>query len=313
MNDLLERYLAAVCCYFRGSKKKRVYNDLKKTIQSITSKHNEIENVLIDLGHPLSIAYDYGYKPFLIHHFNHKIISKVEKSFLICLFFYFILSNIFSLSLFHIFTIPFISQSSFLLSIYNQSFFFLIILFIIHLLYLYFQDKKYPRIQDQEIIWNKEKLEQLPPLSYYPNHIFDYYFIFIFSIFFLFYIIIFSTSLINKVQNTSYTMIYLMRDFFNPFFSIIFFLYFFDLSKKTYSKKYLLYRSLFYLVIFLSLSFFLLITSFLKDYLLPWEMNYYYLFINLLILIIIVFIYFIVFINLIKTIKYYQKTYHTKQ
>lgn len=144
MNDLLERYLAAVCCYFRGLKKKKVYNDLKKTIQSIISKHNEIENVLIDLGHPLSIAYDYGYKPFLIHHFNHKIISKVEKSFLICLFFYFILSNIFSLSLFHVFTIPFISQSSFFFifltyqkRLIQKNIYYIVLYFILSFFFLY--------------------------------------------------------------------------------------------------------------------------------------------------------------------------------
>ena len=34
MNDLMERYLSAVCSYFMGPKRKVIYKDLKKQLQA---------------------------------------------------------------------------------------------------------------------------------------------------------------------------------------------------------------------------------------------------------------------------------------
>ena len=57
MDDLLERYLSAVCSYFLGKKRKHVYNDLKNNIMDISSQYDDMETQLVDYGHPLSVAY----------------------------------------------------------------------------------------------------------------------------------------------------------------------------------------------------------------------------------------------------------------
>ena len=42
MDDLLERYLSAVCSYFLGKKRKHVYNDLKNNIMDISSQYDDM-------------------------------------------------------------------------------------------------------------------------------------------------------------------------------------------------------------------------------------------------------------------------------
>jgi len=130
-----------------------------------------------------------------------------------------------------------------------------------------------------------------------------------FVVFFIIYGFIFSTSIINKVQHTSYTMIHLMRDFFHPFILIVIFDYILDLTKNRYTKKYLINSSIINLFIFVSLTIFIINTSFLKDYLLPFEFNIQYILINTLILTALLYIYLIVFIKLIRNIKYYTSLY----
>ena len=57
MNDLLERYLGAVCSYFFGRKRQYVYLDLKTQISKSVHQYEEMEDLLISYGNPLSVAY----------------------------------------------------------------------------------------------------------------------------------------------------------------------------------------------------------------------------------------------------------------
>lgn len=71
MNDLLERYLGAVCSYFFGQKRQYVYHDLKQQISQSVHQYEDMEDLLISYGHPLSVAYSYGYRPIVFHHLIH--------------------------------------------------------------------------------------------------------------------------------------------------------------------------------------------------------------------------------------------------
>ncbi|UTY40344.1 hypothetical protein NMU03_06060 [Allocoprobacillus halotolerans] len=79
MNDLLERYLGAVCSYFFGRKRQFVYQDLKNQISQSAHQYEDMEDLLMSYGHPLSVAYSYGYRPTLFHRFNPHIVNLIEK------------------------------------------------------------------------------------------------------------------------------------------------------------------------------------------------------------------------------------------
>ena len=83
MNDLLERYLGAVCSYFFGQKRQYVYHDLKQQISQSVHQYEDMEDLLISYGHPLSVAYSYGYRPIVFHHFNPYIVNLMKNLFLL--------------------------------------------------------------------------------------------------------------------------------------------------------------------------------------------------------------------------------------
>lgn len=313
MNDLLERYLGAVCTYFFGRKRKKVYYDLKTTIQSLTFQYDDMEEVLIKYGHPRSVAYSYGYRPFLLHKFNKDIVNKVEKRLFLLTSFYLFLSTLYYLYQFN--CIPFfthtvsIDNSTIIGMILNKPFFILGTIFICNLIYLFIADRRNPINQDTDLKWTIEELYQLPHPSQYPKRIVETYLMIGFIIFFCIYGFIFSTPIINEAQHSSYTMIHLMRDFFQPFILIVIFDYVLDLTKDRYTKKYLTNSSLVNLFIFISLTVFIINSSFLKDYLLPMQFHFQYVLINSLILIALIYIYLIVFFKLIRNIKYYRALY----
>lgn len=316
MNDLLERYLGAVCTYFFGKKRKQVYNDLKRNIQSSVSHYDDMEDLLIQYGHPRSVALSYGYRPVIIHVFNKKITSKVEKNLFLFSGIYLFFSTLYYLQQFN--CLPFftssqvsstINSSSFITWFLSHPFYILIGIFIFSVFILIIKDYKNPVNQTKELSWDKKTLNKLPHQSHYPNHSTESYLMIIFVIFFIIYSLVFSTPLIIEVQQASYQMIHLMIYFFQPFILMILVDYFIDMTKRKYTKKYLLHSSLINLFIFLSLTIFIINSSFLKDYLLPFDGNYEYLLINILIITALIFIYLIVLYKLIRNFKSYRSLF----
>lgn len=316
MNDLLERYLGAVCTYFFGKKRKQVYNDLKKNIQSSVSHYDDMEDLLIQYGHPRSVALSYGYRPIIIHVFNKKITSKVEKNLFISSGIYLFFSTLYYLHQFN--CLPFftssqvsstINSSSFITWFLSHPFYILGGIFLFSFIFLILKDHKHPAKQTKELFWNKKKLNDLPHQSHYPDHSIESYLMLIFIIFFTIYSFIFSTPLIIEVQHASYQMIHLMIYFFQPFILMILVDYIIDMTKRKYTRKYLFYSSFINLFIFLSLTVFIINSSFLKDYLLPFDRSYEYLLINILIIIALLFIYLIVLYKLVRNFKSYRSLF----
>ena len=316
MNDLLERYLGAVCSYFYGKKKVQVYKDLKKQLQSLASQYDDLEKLLIKFGHPKSIALSYGYRPFINHVYNKKIISKVEKRLFIVSGIYLFLSTLYYLHQFN--CLPFfnthevvstIKQSGYINWALSHPFFVMIVIFLLSFIHLIIEDKKHPAKQSGQLSWTIKELNRLPHQSHYSDHRMNTYLFIGFIVYFSIYGFVFSSPLINIVQNSSYQMIHLMTYFFQPFILMILVDYGIDITKKIYTKKYLYYSTLINLFIFLSLSIFIINSSFLKNYLLPFDFNGYYLFINILIILALVFIYLIVFYKLIRNFKSYTSLF----
>ena len=109
MNDLIERYVKAVCAFFIGKKQAYVYNDLKEQLLSYELDYEELEDRLLDYGHPRSMAYNYGYKPFTQHIFNEKKIHQFEKAFFSVSFIYLFLSTLYYLQQLN--ALPFINSN----------------------------------------------------------------------------------------------------------------------------------------------------------------------------------------------------------
>jgi len=316
MNDLLERYLGAVCAYFLGNKRKQVYHDIKNNIQTSASQYDDMEDLLVQYGHPRSVALSYGYRPMIIHVFNKSVSSKIEKTLFISSGIYLFFSTLYYLYQFN--CLPFFSNSSVATTIHSSTFItwtlshpFYILggIFLLSFISLLVLDHQHPVNQTKELLWNKKALNSLPHPSHYPNHSIETYLMIVFIIFFIIYSFVFSTPLIIEVQHSSYQMIHLMTYFFQPFILMILVDYVIDMTKRKYTKKYLFYSSIINLFIFLSLSIFLINSSFLKNYLLPFDGNYEYILINVLIIIAMVFIYIIVLYKLIRNFKSYRSLY----
>lgn len=310
MNDLLERYLGAVCAYFFGPKKKIVYDSLKLQIQSSVNQYDDLEDLLVNYGHPRSIALTYGYRPIIYHIYNHKIVTLIEKHYFIFSMIYLFLSTIYYLSQLN--CLPFSFEHLHLpLITWILSYPFIVMgsITIMFFLMLLILDKKNPAYQEYNLHWSLKELYALPHQSHYPNHLAETVFMLLFAIFFISYTIFFSNDIIMQIQHESYQMIHLMTYFFQPFIMIIIVDYIIDLTKKIYTKKYIMYSSLINILTIIALSLFVFNSSFLKDYLLPFAVNINYTMVNVFIIGALLVIYFISIYKLARNLKSYRSLF----
>ena len=313
MNDLLERYLGAVCSYFFGRKRQYVYHDLKTQISQSVHQYEDMEDLLMSYGHPLSVAYSYGYRPTIYHHFNPKIVNFIEKLVFLISGIYLFLSTLYYLEQFG--CLSFQSTNNVVTTMNTSSIFeaflsYPIIIMIgiiaIAILALIILDKKEPIPQDLNLRWNIQDLDHLHHPSHYPNHTIETIFMIIFIAFFICYGFFFSSDIIIKIQHESYQMIHMMTYFFQPFIMIIIFDYFIDMTKKIYTKKYLKYSFIINLFTIVSLTIFVVNSHFLSQYLLPINTNFQYILVNAFIITALFFIYFISLYKLVRNIKSYR-------
>ena len=309
MNDLLERYLAAVCTYFMGSKKESVYKDLKQQLIQL-SKEEDLEEILIHYGHPLSIAYSYGYRPYISHIFNPKVTQIVEKSMFSLAFIYLFFATIFSLQQLNCLPIPPIPVGNHIIPwILNHSTITMLAIMIIASLLLILFDYKYSINQTHDLTWNKEQLYALPHPSRYPLHYSETIIMMVFLLFFLCFYIYFYSQTIMQIQNTTYQMIHLLTSFFQPFVMMMILDYIVDMTKKMYSKKYLRYSTFINIFIFIAIIIFIINSHYLQDYLLPVNTLHHYITINCFIITAICFITFISLYKILRNIKHYYSLY----
>lgn len=316
MNDLIERYIYAVCAYFYGPKRKKVYMDLKQNIYNSYHSNKDAEKLLLEYGHPRSVAYCYGYREIFEHIFNPKIVSLIE----LFIFFFSIIYLFFS-TLYYLYCLnclpfqtsiqpyPIINSTNILSLFLCYPFFVIGIVTIVSAAILFILDYKYPVSQARNLSWNKEQLYNLPYPNYYPNHYIESLLMLVFCLYFLTYSIFFTQDFIMKIQHESYQMIHLMIYFFQPYIMIIIVDYFIDLTKKAYSKNYLKCSNIINIFIFLSLSLFVYNSHFLKDYLLPINLNKFYILINFFIIGALFFIYLMSIYKLLRNIKSYYSLF----
>lgn len=318
MNDLLERYLGAVCSYFLGFKKKRVYDDLKYHIQSSVHQYDDLEDLLVNYGHPRSIALSYGYRPIIQHIFNPKVVSIIERIVLLISGIYLFFSTLFYLEQFN--CLPFqdshrviatLNTSNIIALLLSHPFLVMISIAVIAIISLILADQKYKVSQEIDPLWSLQKLYDLPHQSHYPSHVAETIFMIIFTIFFIFYSIFFSRDIIIQIQHESYQMIHLMTYFFQPFIMIIFVDYIIDITKKIYTKKYLKYSTLINLFTLISLTIFVVNSGFLHDYLLPLNININYTFVNFFIIGALIMIYTISLYKLLRNLKSYRSLFRS--
>lgn len=311
MNDLLERYVGAVCSYFIGFRRQFVYNDLKEQINNSLYHYDDIEELLISYGHPRSIALSYGYRPRSSHQYNPKIISLVEKILFITSGIYLFFSTLYYLQQLN--CLPF-QSSSHVVTAFNTStimtwilshpFIIMGAILVLSIAVLNILDYKYP-YHPEKMTWSKKELYNLPHQSHYPNHSIETILMIVFSVYFIIYSFYFHSEQILIYQHESYQMIHLMTYFFQPFIVIIFVDYFIDLTKKIYTKKYLKYSSLINAFIVLALSIFIINSDFLKNYLLPFN-QFSFIIVNIFIILALAMIYIIAIYKLGRNIKSYR-------
>lgn len=316
MNDLLERYLGAVCSYFYGRKRHRVYNDLKKEIQSSVYQYDDLEAMLVNYGHPRCVALSYGYRPILNHTYNPKIVVFVERLIFMVSGIYLFFSTLYYLQQFN--CLPFQSTQHVVSTIYMSTIItwllsnpvvIMLMIALLSCLILFLLDKRHPADQTPIPKWNIKTLNSLPHQSHYPYRTTETIFMFIFGLYFLTYTLFFSSDIILVIQHESFQMIHLMTYFFQPFIMIILVDYFIDITKKRYTKKYLKYSSLINLFTLSSLIIFIYNSYFLKDYLLPFHISFEYTLVNIFILGAIFMISMISLYKLMRNLKSYRSLF----
>lgn len=228
MNDLLERYLGAVCSYFIGMKKDKVYKELKHQIQSSANQYDDMEKLLVSYGHPKSTAFSYGYRPIFQHAYNPKVVLSVERLVFFVSGVYLFFSTLYYLQQLN--CLPFqttqhvastLNTSTITTWLLSHPFIVMGSIAILSYILLIVLDIKYPVNQDKDLKWSIQKLNALPHQSHYPHHSVETIFMIIFTIYFFFYTIFFSSDIILEIQHASYQMIHLMTYFFQPFIMII--------------------------------------------------------------------------------------------
>lgn len=316
MNDLIERYISAVCAYFIGKKQAYVYNDLKTLLTSSEIDYEELENKLIEIGHPRSMAYNYGYKPFTQHIFDQKKIHHFEKIFFSISFIYLFLSTLYYLQQLN--ALPFVNDIvvdkyievipaiHWILS--NPIFIFSCITITMFLLFL-LQEKKTSAKQSHDLNWTKKELHNLSRSATYPNHNNDLNILVVFSVFFVTYSLLFTSNVVFKIDPLSFGMVDLISNFFQPFMMTIFLTYALDLTKKHYSRRYLKYSIFICFVTLVGLTVFVVNTQFMNNYLLAVSSGAMYLIINTCNITAITLLYIASFYKFIVSIQYYRQLY----
>lgn len=316
MNDLLERYLSAVCSYFMGPKRKAVYNDLKLQIQSSVKHYDDLEELLIDYGHPRSLALSYGYRPITKHIYNPKVVSLVERVVFSLSFLYLFFSTLYYLQQFN--CLPFqstqqvastLNTSTLLTWILSHPIIIMGSIFLISIICLIFLDYKNSLVQEYDLKWDIKIINHLPPPSHYPTHVIETILIIIFSIFFFFFALYFTSNKILEIQHASSQMIHLMTSFFQPFVMIIYLDYIIDMTKKKYSKKYLKYSSGINLFTIIALIVFIVNSNYLQHYLLPLDISFEYILVDFFIIGAICMILLISLYKLLRNIKSYRSLF----
>lgn len=316
MNDLLERYLAAVCSYFIGFKKRNVYNDLKKEIQSSVNQYDDLENLLVDYGHPRCIALSYGYRSFLGHVYNPYVINIFERTIFSVSFIYLFFSTLYYLQQLN--CLPF-QSTHIVASTINMSSFFTWMLSnptiimgcigLFSLIALFVLDRIYPMNQTHDLNWNIDKLYKLPHPSQYAYHMNEIVYMIIFTIFFILYFIFFNSTTILAIQHSSSQMIHLMSYFFQPFVMIIILDFVIDMTKRKYSKKYLMYSTIINFFTLLSLTIFVINSHLLSNYILPAYISFHYFLVDFFIIGALILIFVISLYKLIRNIKSYRSLF----
>jgi hypothetical protein len=316
VNDLLERYLGAVCSYFLGPKRHRVYTDLKEQIQKSAHHYDDLEDLLVSYGHPRSVALSYGYRPFLQHIYNPKIVNFIEKTVFIVSGIYLFFSTLYYLQQLN--CLPFqstehvtatLNTSTLLTWLLSHPFIIMGSIAVISFIALIILDYKNRVTQEIDPLWSLDKLYKLPHQSHYPSHIAETVLMIIFTIFFSIYAIFFSRDIIMQIQHESYQMIHLMTYFFQPFIMIIFVDYIIDMTKKRYTKKYLKYSTAINIFTLTALTIFVVNSGFLKDYLLPLNINFNYTMVNVFIMSALIMIYMISLYKLLRNLKSYRSLF----
>lgn len=315
MNELLERYIGAVCSYFLGRKRKYVYNDLKQEILDSVHQYDDLEDLLISYGHPYSVALSYGYRQYISHKFHPQLIINVEKFLFISSGIFLFFSTLFYLQQLN--CLPFqstqhvatsLNTSTFITWVLSHPFIIIGILILISISSLLITDYKNPYDITTQLHWSKKELYNLPHQDRYPNHTIETLLMIIFTAYFFIYTLYFQSDFILLYQHESYQMIHMMTYFFQPFILIIFIDYVIDMTKKIYTKKYLKYSTIINIFTILSLSIFIINSQFLKDYLLPFQ-QISFIFVNIMVIGALFMIYCISLFKLVRNIKSYRSLF----
>lgn len=276
MDTLTKNYLAYVCSYFHLRRKITVRKELMQELEESAHRYDNIEDELLHFGHPKSVAYTMGYRPFITHSFNKHLLNRVTYGLLILCDLFLLASSFIYLQAFgYIHHFPLIDRiiNHQLLSIFfEHPLFTLCVMLCLALVIFCIADMSQKHDDIEDLSWNREKLYQMPHYYTYSHHLYESLFMVIFVVFFLIFGSFFLLNPVhyNQSANAQINMIFY---FLQPYAGIIFISFLIDLTKRNYEKHYLILSFITNLLTFIPVNIALLRSHFLRNFMLPGTRN----------------------------------------
>lgn len=272
METIQKNYLAYVCSYFHLGKKIQVRKELTQEMADHLHEYDSVEDMLIHFGHPKSLAYTMGYRPILTHQFHPDLQNAFTYTLMILFDLFLLLSSYLYLAAFGYINAPTlfakIVNHQYLSLLFEHPFVASCILFSLVIALFVIRDNIRKDKVEEDLSWNKEKLYAIPSYRTYSHHLYETILMGIMTLFFIAFGGFFISNVVS--YNTSaHATIDVIFYFIQPYVAIIYLSYFLDLTKRNYTKGYLILSFITNLLTFIPVNIAVIQSKFLTDFMLP--------------------------------------------
>lgn len=272
MDTISKNYLAYVCSYFHLKKKIQVRKELTTEMKEHLHEYDSVEDMLIHFGHPKSVAYTMGYRPILTHQFHPDLLNAFTYTLMILFDVFLLLASYMYLAAF-----GYIGTSTLFTKIINHKYLSLLFehpfisactIFCVLIAFFVIRDATRKDKVEEDLSWDKEKLYAIPSYRTYSHHLYETILMVIMTIFFIVFGGFFVSNVVSY-NTRAHATIDIIFYFLQPYIAIIFLSYFLDLTKRNYTKGYLILSFITNLLTFIPVNIAVIQSKFLTDFMLP--------------------------------------------
>lgn len=272
MNELSKNYIAYVCSYFHLGRKIKVRKELTEQIKEHEHDYYSLTDELVSFGHPKSMAYTMGYRPFLTHQFHRDLLGKFTYIVLVFFDLLLLIASFFYLASFgYIYAPKFVADvmaHKYVSLFFIHPFLCICIAFALFLMVFVIADCTRKDKVEEDLSWNEERLKSIPSYRAYSHHLYESIIMIAITIYFIVFTVVFTLNIVDYNKSTN-ALIRTIFYFLQPYLATIYLSYFLDLTKRTYNKAYLIMSLITNLLILIPVNIAVIRSQFLTDFMLP--------------------------------------------